>query len=216
MKIEIRDSQTLLDSINILKKKIMDFDLTKPGVKSIAAEFLKRKDKINETTSFVELKPIFDEVIAMFDTPKSKEMWIEGDKLDRIFKRNPKQGGHNDLFCWEKLLKYIYSIMLKAQDLGSPDVKSEDSKPVEDADDEVLHVARLLGEAHDKIIEAMDLVESLEEEETIGSELRYALEDVEAPLSELDFMGESDPKFALLNAFRPEEIESWEIDEEDW
>lgn len=232
MKIKIRDSKTIKDSIELLKKKIKDaeIDLTKEGVKSIANALLERKEEIGNTTSFANLRDIVKEVIGKFDTPKSREYLIEIDKLDRLYKRDPRPGSRNDYWNWEKLLKYVWNIILKASGNPSPDAKKEvGEKEVKeelghmmkkhdsvckDEEDEVLEACRLIGEAHDKLIEAMDLVESLENQDILSSELRYALEDIESPLSDLDMMGESDPREAMLQRFsRLNDIDEYDIED---
>jgi len=233
MKIKIKDMKTLKDSIEETKKKIMDveIDLTKPGIESIANALIERKEEINQTASYPELRDIMKEVLEKFDTPKAKEIKLELEKYDRMFNRDPRKGSHNDYWLWDKLLKYCYNILLKASGNPSPDTKyvekelghlmKNSNKETEDSckdeePDERLELARLLGVAHDKIIEALDLAESLENEDKISSDLRYAIEDIEAPLSELDFMGESKPVEVMMGTYPVEESESWEIDEEDW
>ena len=116
MKFKIKDSKTLKDSITILKKKIMDadVDLTQKGVVSIANALLEKKDNINEANGFEELKEVVVPVIKKFDTPKGREILIKIDEFDRLYKRDPRKGSHNDFWLWEKLLKYVWNIILKA------------------------------------------------------------------------------------------------------
>lgn len=59
----------------------------------------------------------------------------------------------------------------------------------------VYQILHLIGEAHDKIIEAQDLVEPGEDE--FPTELCDVLDDLEAELSEWDMMGEDDPEAAF-------------------
>ncbi len=72
---------------------------------------------------------------------------------------------------------------------------------IKDEEDPKLTICRLLGEAHDKIMEALDLVEDLENEDELPSSLRYDLEDLEASASEFDFMGESNPVDVLMGTY---------------
>lgn len=238
MKIKIKDSKTLLDSINVLKKKIRDAepDYTKAGMHSIGNALIEKKEEISNTKNFAELRDIVKEVIGKFNSPKAKEYLLKVDEYDRLYQRDPRPGSRNDYWVWEKLMKYVWNIILAASGHRSPDVKKEevaevkeeevkkdavkeekDSKEVKD-ESEILQLARLLGEAHDKIIEAQDLAGSLEGEDKISSALVYAIEDIEAPLSELDFMGESKPEEKLLEEFGSEEAseEVADLDEEDW
>lgn len=217
---KLKDSKQLMDSINETKKKIMDaeIDLTKPGIHSIANALLEKKESINATTSFAELRDIMKEVVKKFDTPKGREILLKIDELNRLYNRAP-QNKRNDYYCWDRLLKYCYNILLKASGNPSPDAKpteAEDSCELKDEEDEILQLARLMGEAHDKITEAKDLCESLENEGKLSSELGYTLEDIEADLSELDFMGENDPAAKLSEKFAEETTERWDIDEEDF
>ena len=218
MKIRMKDSKTLQDSIAFLKQKIQDaeVDLTKPGVQSIANALLAKKDKIGETKGFAELRDVVKDILEKYDSPRSREYLIEVDKLNRLYQRDPRPGSRNDYWVWEKLLKYVWNIILKASGNPSPDVKQvkEEDSCIKDEEDEVLKLAKLLGEAHDKIIEANELAESLESEEKISSSLVYAIEDVEAPLSELDFMGENDPKAKLLEQFGSDA--DWDGEAEDF
>ena len=224
IKIKIKDSKTLKDSIDALKKKFKDaeIDLTKEGIDSIANALLAKKDDISATSGFAGLRDLVREVVGKFNTPKSNEILRKVDEFDRLYQRDPRPGQRNDYWMWEKLLKYVWNIILKASGNPSPDVKEqkEDSCSMKDEMDEILELARLLGEAHDKLMEALDKCEELENEDKVGSSLRYAIEDVEADLSDLDFMGESDPKDALLQKYSPEiedlpdEEESWDFDEE--
>lgn len=212
MKIKIKDSKTLKDSIATTKKKIMDaeVDLTKPGIASIANALIKEKEAINNTTSFEDLRDLMKEVVKEFDTTKSREILAKIDELDRLYKRDPRRGSRNDYWLWDKLLKYCYNILLKASGNPSPDVKEETK--MKDEDNPVLRICKLLGEAHDKIMEALDVVEDLENSGAVmNSQLRYDLEDLEADLSELDFMGEAHPESALATKYA-EDDEDWDWD----
>lgn len=217
---KLKDSKLLMDSINETKKKIMDaeIDLTKPGIHSIANALLEKKEAINATTSFAELRDIMKEVVKNFDTPKGREILLKIEELNRLYNRAP-ENKRNDYYCWDRLLKYCYNILLKASGNPSPDAKpteAEDSCKAKDEENEVDQLARLLGEAHDKIQEAKDLSESLENDGIINSSLGYKLEDLEADLSELDFMGNEDPGSKLIEEFGEEVTERWDIDEEDF
>ena len=213
MKIKIRDSKSLKDSIEHLKKKIMDveIDLTQKGINSIANALLAKKEEINKTQSFEDLRNLVVPVIKEFDTPKGREMLMKIGEFERLYNREPVKGSRNDYWLWEKLLKYVWNIVLKASGNPSPDVKEQPKDSCQDeeieevevveeekdffqeAEEETLKVCRLLGEAHDKFIEALDLIEEMENEDKLPSSLRYEVEDLEAKASNLDYMGESNP-----------------------
>jgi len=63
---------------------------------------------------------------------------------------------------------------------------------------ELFEILHLIGQAHDKIMEAQDLLSDLqyeyedEEDEELLSTLEYILDDLESALSEHDYMGEDD------------------------
>lgn len=61
--------------------------------------------------------------------------------------------------------------------------------------EELKNVLYLIGLAHDKIMEAQDELDTLgyDYDDEILSDLEYDLDDLEASLSELDFMGSDDP-----------------------
>ena len=67
----------------------------------------------------------------------------------------------------------------------------------------------LIGEAHDKIMEAQDELSSLgyEYDDEIIDNLSYDLDDLEASLSEFDFVGDEDPVQACLDYYGIEEDE---------
>lgn len=294
MKIKIRDSKTLKDSIDSLKKKIKDagFDLTQKGVTSIANSLLAVKPDIDSAEGFAALRDVVKKAVSQHDTPKARETLLEVDNIDRMYQRNPVPGSRNDLWCMEKLLKYVWNLLLKASGNESPDAmlkreykerekaKAEDSQKIgdvivyaeykanvpgdfwiseggfkgageldandmfdadkskahrfpsieeakrfceehgiedfevqdscqaKDEEDEsvaqIRELVRLLGEAHNLIIEANDLAGDLERDSLIDSSLLYEIEDLEAAASELDFEGEGDPVEALLEKYRGE------------
>lgn len=73
----------------------------------------------------------------------------------------------------------------------------------EGLDDELLRVCRLLGEAHDKVMEAVESIEYLDffgQDADLNS-LFDALEDLNHYISEFDFMGEDNPVEELKNTF---------------
>jgi len=77
----------------------------------------------------------------------------------------------------------------------------KDSK-VKDSDDALLRLCQLLGEAHDKIMEAQDLINNdLDDCDCDLSSLEYEIEDAEAILSEFDFMGNANPVKAMRKAY---------------
>lgn len=64
----------------------------------------------------------------------------------------------------------------------------------------ILDILKLIGEAHDKIMDAQDLLNDLKEDndDELLDALEYdVLDDLEASLSEFDFMGEDNPLEAL-------------------
>lgn len=79
-------------------------------------------------------------------------------------------------------------------------------------EDSILDILKLIGEAHDKIMEAQDLISDIVEydeyededyeESTLYSSLEYILDDLEASLSEYDYMGEDDPVEAFKDALK--------------
>jgi hypothetical protein len=214
-RIKIKDAKSLKDSIEIWKKKIRDadFDLTRTGVVSIANSLMEKKEEIASTTKFADLRDIVKEQVGKFDTPKSREILAKVDELDRMYQRDPRPGSRNDYWVWDKLLRYVYNILLKASGSPSPDVKetkSEDSVEVEDNgrdDEELKRLIRLLGQAHNFVIEADELAGDLAGEGKIPDDLVYAIEDLEAETSELDFEGENDPLAALKEKFEIEETD---------
>ena len=217
-RIKIKDAKSLKDSIEIWKKKIkdVDFDLTQRGVVSIANSLMEKKEEIAATTKFAELRDLVKEQVSKFDTPKSREILAKVEELDRMYQRDPRPGSRNDYWVWDKLLRYVYNILVKASGSPSPDVKEtkpEDSCSVEDdgrADEELKRLIRLLGQAHNLVIEADELAGDLAGEGKIPDDLVYAIEDLEAESSELDFEGENDPLAALKDKF---EFEIEEVDE---
>lgn len=227
MKIVIKDSKTLKDSIDALKKKFKDadIDLTKEGIDSIANALLAKKEDISATSGFAGLRDLVKEVVGKFNTPKSNEILRKVDEFDRLYQRDPRPGQRNDYWMWEKLLKYVWNIILKASGNPSPDIKEqkEDSCSMKDEENDFLKLARLLGEAHDKIMEALDLAEDLENQDLVGSGLRYALEDLEADASDFDYMGESNPDEVLKEKWAaegeseeyPDEDDSYDFEEDE-
>lgn len=73
--------------------------------------------------------------------------------------------------------------------------------------DEIYNILKLIGEAHDKIIEAQDYVDSLSSDydDDILGDLEMYIDDMEASISELDFMGEEDPVSAIYKFYEIEE-----------
>lgn len=213
MKITIKDSKTLKDSIVKLQQKFKDaeIDLTKTGVQSIANALLEKKDKIGNTKSFAELRDIVKEVFEKYDSPKSREYLVQVDQYNRLYQRDPRPGSRNDYWLWERLLKYVWNIILKASGNPSPDAKTVKEEKVEDDENDIQKLCRLLGEAHDKIMEAQDLASDLIGEGVFDSDLEYALDDLEADLSQFDYMGESNPARALMEAFSTSE---YDLDDE--
>lgn len=213
MKITIKDSKTLKDSIVKLQQKFKDaeIDLTKAGVQSIANALLEKKDKIGNTKGFAELRDIVKEVFEKYDSPKSKEYLVQVDQYNRLYQRDPRPGSRNDYWLWERLLKYVWNIILKASGNPSPDAKQVKEEKVGDDETDIQKLCRLLGEAHDKIMEAQEIASDLIEEGVFDSDLEYALDDLESDLSQFDYMGESNPARALMEAFPTSE---YDLDDE--
>ena len=92
----------------------------------------------------------------------------------------------------------------------------KDEEPEEENYDErIAAVCRLLGEAHDKVMEALDIIEELENADVVDSYLRYDVEDLESDLSDFDFMGENNPVEHLMEKYKASEEESYDPDD-DW
>ena len=265
-KIKFRDSVSFKDSIEFYKKKIMDaeIDLTRKGVSSIANALIGVKEDINAASGFAALRDIVVPVIKKFDTPKSKEILMKIEEMNRMYQRDPTPGSRNDYWMWEKLIKYVYNILLKASGNPSPDVKetkTEDAdddfiviakkdgtyhmpkldrtypdknalveaegqeilkhiKPedikIEDDEDPLYHMCLLLGRLHDAVMEAQDYMTEVNETGKVSSELEEILNDLEAEISKLEFMGEDDPVAALLEEFgEPSYDDEEEVDFED-
>ena len=78
-----------------------------------------------------------------------------------------------------------------------------------DLNDCILKVLKLIGQAHDKIMEAQDELSYAEDESydedndysevDLIDSLEYSLDDLESALSEYDFMGEDDPVQAFID-----------------
>lgn len=99
----------------------------------------------------------------------------------------------------------------------SPKIKVLEIKDSEENSvDQVNKVCQLLGEAHDKIMEALDLAEQLENDGFVDYTLRFAIEDLESEASELDFMGEPDPQASLMEKYHPDEDEETYDPDDDW
>lgn len=68
----------------------------------------------------------------------------------------------------------------------------------------LLEICKLIGAAHDKIMEAQDELSNVkyDYDEEILDDVEYALDDLEASLSEMDFMGsDGDPVEDLKDHF---------------
>ena len=65
----------------------------------------------------------------------------------------------------------------------------------ENLKDHLLEICRLIGKAHDEIMEAQDELSNVkyDYDEEVLDALEEVLDDLEASLSEYDFMGEDDP-----------------------
>lgn len=76
--------------------------------------------------------------------------------------------------------------------------------------DDIRTICDKIGRAHDFIIEAQDLCGW-----DAPEELSYLLDDLEASLSEYDFMGEDDPAQAMIDALEIEEDDDDEVEDEE-
>ena len=90
--------------------------------------------------------------------------------------------------------------MIYVENESVSDSKGPRKKKAEDSleQDGVHQLALLLGEAHDKIMEAQDLAKDLVNDEILADDIEWDLSDLEAEVSEFEFMGEDDPAAALL------------------
>ena len=79
----------------------------------------------------------------------------------------------------------------------------------------MLILCRLLGEAHDKVMEALDLAKDLIEEGKLSSDFESELDNLNDDVSEFDFMGENNPVDAFKEKFSKEE-EEFDIDNSDY
>lgn len=220
-KILIRDTKTLDASIRILKKKIadVDFDLTRQGVKSIANALLAIKKKVDSAQGFAEMRDLIKGALKDFDTPKSREIKNKLLELDRLFARDPRQGGRNDKWLFDRLLQYYYQIILKASGNPSPDAKPskkeeitpQDSCQAKDDQDDVAKIIRLLGEAHSLIIEASELASDLWMDGKVNSQLGDDIDELEKTASDLDFLDTGADKF--LEHYRGEKTVDEDEDE---
>lgn len=124
----------LLDSIKKYKKLVCDVldavvkehpDLIEGEKKSLAFELAKRKDEIANCSSYKQLRDIIVECCKLVASqPKAKEVLAKIEsKFDKMVARDPRVGGYNEQYWFHELWQYIYNIMLKAENLGSPDVK---------------------------------------------------------------------------------------------
>ena len=237
MKIKIKDSKQLRDSIKRLKKKIHDveIDLTKPGIDSIANALMASKDGIEKASGFAALRDVVKPIIEKFDTPKAKEMLLKIEELDRLHKRDPRLGGRNDFWLWDKLLKYVYNILLKASGNESPDAAMRRERKEKEQKDSAIEgdcsvkdgyldyrgsdcaeLVRLLGEAHNCLIEAADLASDLERDDILDASILDAIDGLEADCGELDFEAAEEPVDELLARFGGEAVkEKEEISEEE-
>lgn len=121
--------QKIIDSIINLKKKILDAlnehpNLVEEKKTSVAYDLANEKEKINSANHYKELRDIVVDILEKSSQPKAKE-YLNKIKFefDKKVARDPRVGGYNELYWFQQLLTFIYNIMLKADNLGSPDVK---------------------------------------------------------------------------------------------
>ena len=130
--------QKILDSINNLKQKICDAltshpDLVSEKKPSVAYDLYKHQDEIKAATGYKQLRDIFVKILEEHKTEPVARKYLN-DVLydyDRKYARDPRVGGYNDIYLFEKLLSFIYNIIMRAENLGSPDVNRR--KTFEDA-----------------------------------------------------------------------------------
>lgn len=82
-----------------------------------------------------------------------------------------------------------------------------ETKPVKDSLERMFQLAQLLGEAHDKIMEAQDLAKEMVADEELDEAINWDLDDLEEAVSQFEFMGEDDPAGAILRRYTVPEQE---------
>lgn len=260
----------LQDAIKTNKQKVLDAleehpDLISQKKASVAYDLFKHKDEIRNMTNYKPLRDLVVSILEKSTQPKAKE-YLNKIKyeFDTKYNRDPRPNGYNEQYWFNELWQFIYNIMLKAENLGSPDAKvHDDMNSVDEAqkwvdydmkkyghiseetnaalkkagfhvvkddhgdyeviagethdasckdEDELLRFCKLMGEAHDKIMEAQDLLSDLINDGKLPDDVSWDLDDVEASVSEFEFMGEDDPVKALKIKYDVEVSE----DEDDW
>lgn len=168
------------------------------------------KAAYQERTSFEKLKPEELEVAKKLFFEEYGRQFNEEDEFDKediVLLFNEKQKENQEWYPAQvrltfKVGKFDVNKEKNIDFLSDKNIKN--SKKVKDSD-EIEMLIKLMGEAHSKIIEALDLAQSLEQEDKISSRIVYELEDIEAPLSDLDFEGEDNPKEVFFEQFGKED-----------
>ena len=132
---KVKDERVQLkDSIKLLKQKIFDAlsehpDLVAGKKASVAYELAQHRDEINAMRNYKPLRDLVVSILEKSSQPKAKEYLakIKFD-FDKKVARDPREGGYNEQFWFNNLLSFIYNIMLKADNLGSPDAEKNSKK----------------------------------------------------------------------------------------
>lgn len=132
MKRKISDAtKKLIDSSNELKKKIDDAleqhpDLVAGKKASVAYDLAKHKSEINATKNYKPLRDLVVSILEKSSQPKAKKYLAKIEyEFDKKVARDPRENSYNEQFWFNQLLAFIYNIILKADNLGSPDVKDD-------------------------------------------------------------------------------------------
>lgn len=204
----------------LLKKIGIKIDFTLPKVGNIlseedSAKKLKNKDSIKDdnskelkyefpdgTIEYGSIKELIDDIIYHDDSGYDDPMYRYAIK----YSKNPSDK------ILEKIIKYSNEYNEGDQVISI--IKGKDSIKDKDDEDPKLTICKLLGEAHDKIMIALDLVEDLENENELPSSLRNDLEDLADSASEFDFMDKSNPVGVLMDIY-PIEVDYSDDDEDE-
>lgn len=191
----------------LLKKIGIKIDFTLPKVGNIlseedSAKKLKNKDSIKDdnskelkyefpdgTIEYGSIKELIDDIIYHDDSGYDDPMYRYAIK----YSKNPSDK------ILEKIIKYSNEYNEGDQVISI--IKGKDSIKDKDDEDPKLTICKLLGEAYDKIMIALDLVKDLENENELPSSLRNDLEDLADSASEFDFMDKSNPVGVLMDIY---------------
>lgn len=262
----------LADAIKTNKQKVLDAleehkDLISEKKTSVAYDLYKHKDDIANMSNYKPLRDLVVDILEKSSQPKAKE-YLNKIKyeFDKKVERDPRPNGYNEQYWFNELWQFIYNIMLKAENLGSPDVKDDTDVSLDKAqewvdydmkhygeisektnelvkkagfeiikddhgdyeviahethdagckDDEndMLRLCKLLGQAHDLVMEAQEIASDLVNTDELPDDVSYDLDDLEAAVSEFEFMGEDNPAKALKEKYGVEDEEEFDEDED--